>query len=61
MTQKGLIEKIIKTAKMTDCNPNWKPTTQVPLGWDPEGELFDQVDFSYASIVGMLLYVANNT
>ena len=61
MSQQGLIEKIIKTTKMTDCNPNWTPTTQVPLGSDPDGELFDQVDFNYASIVGMLLYVANNT
>jgi len=61
MSQKGLIEKIIKNTKMTDCNPNWTPTTQVPLGSDPDGEPFDQVDFNYASIVGMLLYVANNT
>ena len=61
MTQSGLIEKIIKTTKMTDCNPNWTPTTQVPLGSDPDGELFDNVDFNYASVVGMLLYVANNT
>ena len=61
MSQKGLIEKIIKNTKMTDCNPNWTPTTQVLLGSDPNGELFDQVDFNYASIVGMLLYVTNNT
>ena len=61
MSQKGLIEKIIKNTKMTDCNPNWTPSTQVPLGSDADGEPFDQVDFNYASIVGMLLYVSNNT
>ena len=46
---------------MTDGNPNWTPTTQVPLGSDPDGEPFNQESFNYASIVGMLLYVANNT
>ena len=61
MTQKRLIEKIIETTKMTDCKPNWTPTTQVALGSDPEGELYNQKDWNYASMVGMLLYVSNNT
>ena len=61
MTQKGLINKIIKTTKMEDCKPNWTPTTQCALGSDPNGELFDQSEWSYASVVGMLLYVSNNT
>ena len=38
MSQKGLITKIIETTKMTDCKPNWTPTTQVALDSDPEGE-----------------------
>ena len=61
MTQKGLIKKVIETANMTNCNPNWTPCTQVALGSDPEGELYDGEKFSYASIVGMLLYLSNNT
>jgi len=61
MTQKGLIDKIIKTTKMTECKPNYTPTAQVPLGSDPEGEVYDQTGWNYASIVGMLLYVSNNT
>ena len=61
MTQKGLIEKIIENTKMTGSNPNKTPTTQVPLGSDADGEDYDNVEWNYASIVGMLLYVSNNT
>ena len=47
---------------MTDCKPNWTPTTQVALGSNPpEAEPYNQKDWNYASVVGMLLYVSNNT
>jgi hypothetical protein len=61
MTQKGLIRKILNTTKMTNCNPNWFPASQVALGSDPDGEPYDQEMFSYSSVVGMLLYLSNNT
>ena len=61
MTQKGLIKKVIKTTKMEKCNPNWTPATQCALGTDPDGEPYDQLQFNYASVVGMLLYLSNNT
>ena len=61
MTQKGLIDKILETTKMTDCNPNHTPCAQVALGKDLEGAPYDQNDWNYASVVGMLLYVSNNT
>ena len=61
MTQKGLINKIIATTKMEDCKPNWKPTTACALATDADGEPYDQADWNYASVVGMLLYVSNNT
>ena len=60
MTQKGLIEKIVATTKMTDCKPNWTPTTQVALGTDPDGEPWDNKQWNYASVVGMSLCVSNN-
>ena len=50
MTQKGLIWKVIKAAKMTDCNPNWLPATQFALGADPSGDLHDQAKWKYSSI-----------
>ena len=61
MTQKGLIDEIIKNTKMTGCNPNKTPTTQIPLGSDADGEDYNNVEWNYASIVGMLLCVSNNT
>ena len=61
MTQKGLIDKIIENTKMTGCNPNKTPTTQIPLGSDVDGEDYNNVKWNYASTVGMLLCVLNNT
>jgi len=42
MTQKGLIEKIIATAKMQGCKPNKTPALQTALGSDAEGKPWDQ-------------------
>ena len=46
---------------MTNCNPNWTPASKVALSSDKEGELWDLKDWNYASVVGMLLYISNNT
>jgi hypothetical protein len=60
MTQTGLIKKIIATTKMENCNPNWVPAAKEALGIDPEGEPMEE-DWSYPSIIGMLLYLSTNT
>ena len=60
MTQKGLIQKIIETTGMTDCKPNWTPAATEALGIDPDGEPMTE-EWSYPSIVGMLLYLTTNT
>ena len=60
MHQKGLINKIIETTKMTSCNPNYTPAMQEALGSDPEGEEWSNEDWNCASIVGMLLHASNN-
>jgi hypothetical protein len=60
MTQKGLINKIIETAGMTDCNPNWTPASTTPMGIDPDGEPMNET-WNYRSIIGMLLYLTTNT
>jgi len=60
MTQKGLICKVLDAAGMTDCNPNWTPAPRDALGIDPDGEPYDET-WDYASIVGMLIYLATNT
>jgi len=60
LTQKGLINKILQAKDMVDCNPNWLPASQVGLGSDPDGQPMRE-SWSYASIVGMLLYLSTNT
>ena len=60
-TQKGLIEKILKTTGMQDCNAKKTPTegTKV-LGSDPNGVPM-KAEWQYNSAVGMLLYLAANS
>jgi hypothetical protein len=60
LTQKGLIKKIIATTNLKDCNPNSTPASTSALGMDPDGELMTE-EWSYPSIVGMLLYLLTNT
>ena len=59
LTQTGLIDKILQTTNMVNCNPNRIPA-KGPLGSDPEGEPMDE-SWNYRSIVGMLLYLSTNT
>ena len=60
LTQQGLIDKIVSHTGLTESNPNYTPATQMALGTDPDGQ-YMQEDWSYSSIVGMLLYLAVNT
>ena len=60
LTQKGLIKKIIAATNLEECNPNWTPAATAALGMDPDGELMTE-EWSYPSIVGMLLYLSTNT
>ena len=60
LSQPGLISKVLKAAGMDDCNPNTTPSTLEPLGPDLEGKPFDE-KWEYHSIIGMLMYLANNS
>jgi hypothetical protein len=60
LTQKGLIKKIISANNLENCNPNWTPAATSALGMDPNGKLMTE-EWSYPSIVGMLLYLSTNT
>ena len=59
-TQRGLIEKILKTANMLDCNPNHTPARQQQLSADEDGESMNE-SWNYRAICGMLLYLSGNT
>ena len=51
LTQKGLIQKIIKATGLQDCNPNYTPALQACLGIDPDGEPMDEF-WNYRLLLG---------
>ncbi len=60
LRQKGLIEKILKTCGMQDCNKKATPCNKEPLGTDANGPRC-QESWDYASVVGMLMYLCSNS
>ena len=61
MTQKGLIEKIISTAKMKKCNPSKTPAPTAAPGLDAKCKPWEKEHWGCASVVRMLLCALNNT
>ncbi|MGH3053369.1 MAG: reverse transcriptase domain-containing protein, partial [Gaiellaceae bacterium] len=60
LTQGGLIDRVISATGLKDCKENWTPAHIAPLGKDEHLPAFDE-SWSYASVVGMLMYLANNS
>ena len=62
MTQKGRIDRVIETlgCDRGDIHGKWTPAEVKPLVKDAEGEAA-QGDFSYSSVVGMLLYLSGHS
>ena len=62
LTQTGLIEKVLRTTGVQDCNGSKEsaPASQTPLGSDKDGLPFDE-KWDYASVIGMLLYLSSNS
>ena len=62
MVQTGLIDRIIEALGLDDSNAHgkWTPCEKAPLVRDENGEPA-KGDFSYSSVVGMLLYLTGNT
>ena len=60
LSQPGLIKKILRNTGMDMCAAKATPATQQPLGTNPKGKSREE-SWSYASVIGMLLYVASNT
>ena len=60
LTQPRLIERCIEAVKMVDANSAKTPAQTTPLGQDLNGDPFKET-WEYASVVGMLMYLANNT
>jgi len=60
LTQLGLINKVLKAADMEDCNTVSTPASTTPLSKDADGDPFT-ASWDYATIMGMLMYLAGNT
>ena len=60
LTQTGLINKVLKAANMTDCNSVGTPAVTTALGSDKDGNPFSE-DWEYATVLGMLMYLASNS
>ena len=55
----GLIEKIIKSTSMSDCNTRESPVIYSPLGTNTDGA-HQKDSWNYASVIGMIMYLASN-
>ena len=61
LTQTGLIQKVLTVAGMDNSKCTVKtPAATTPLGLDVDGESFSE-DWEYPVVVGMLLYLAQNS
>jgi hypothetical protein len=60
LTQLGLIEKILTTMNLEECNGCQTPATSEPLHADTDGPTFKE-SWKYDSVIGMMMYLANNT
>ena len=60
LLQSGLIDKVIKAAGMEESNSMKTPASSMPLYTDAEGDPMSD-DWNYASIIGMLMYLASNS
>jgi len=60
LTQTGLTDRIISTLGLNSANPTWTPTTQESLGSDVDGLAMTDT-WNYRSVIGMLLYLSNNS
>ena len=60
LKQVGLIDKVIEATGLQDANSCVTPADPKPLGKDVNGEDMKE-EWSYASVVGMLLYLSGNS
>jgi hypothetical protein len=60
LSQTGLIDKVLKTSGMEECNSSPTPTATSPIGSDKEGASFCDT-WEYATVVGMLMFLASNS
>jgi len=60
LVQSGLVKRILKVMKMEDSAAKPTPAALKPLGKDENGP-DRQKSWSYASVVGMMMYLSVNS
>jgi hypothetical protein len=60
LIQTGLIDRILKITGLADSHDKYTPSETKPLGKDENGDPCSE-SWSYASIVGMMMYLASNS
>jgi hypothetical protein len=60
LKQTGLIDRIIKVMNLEDASEKSTPADSKPLGKDETGAACCE-DWSYASVVGMMMYLSSNS
>ena len=60
LQQQGLIDKVLTETGMHNAAPVKTPAIATPLGSDPNGES-PQESWNYATVIGMLMYLASNS
>jgi hypothetical protein len=60
LTQPGLIDEILTTMNLENCNGCDTPATTSPIHADQDGPTFNE-SWQYDSVIGMMMYLANNT
>lgn len=60
LLQEGLIDRILTVMGLTDASVKHTPADSTPLGKDVDGASCCE-NWSYSSVVGMMMYLANNS
>ena len=60
LKQVGLTKKIIETVGLSKCKPEPTPASETPLGSSEDSPAFTE-SWNYSSVVGMLMYLSNQT
>jgi len=60
LKQTGLIDRILRVMNLQDSKENQTPSDTKPLGKDENGPPCEET-WSYASVVGMMMYLASNS
>ena len=60
LTQSGLIDKVLATSGLQDCHGCNTPASIEPLHANKDGAPFSE-EWAYNTVIGMLMYLADNT